>query len=96
MTERRSGASASLERLREFDRLSAELSMPRAERLSILNVTEPTYLALSSWNSAYLQLLTAELERRLSYALPMMRRMAGDRTMLGPGFARTPTPAYAA
>ena len=65
-----------LEKFRDFDRVGAQLAMPPNERLSILNVSEEVYALLLSGNPAKLAGLRPELVRRLSYALPLMRRLA--------------------
>jgi hypothetical protein len=67
-----------LEKLAEFDRTAAVLDMPRGERLNILNVSEETYIALRSGRIRQSEAVTPELERRLSYALPLMRRLAKE------------------
>jgi len=70
--------TAVLEKLREFDRVAGMLEMPVAERLGILNVTEDVYAGLRASNPASLSSVQPELERRLTYALPLMRRLAGN------------------
>lgn len=70
------GKAALMERLREFDRVAHMLDMPSAERLNILNVTEEAYAALRNGMTNLRSGATPELERRLSYALPLMRRLA--------------------
>ena len=65
-----------LEKLREFDRVAGLLQMPNAERIGILNMSEEAYVSLSSGNMQSCQGIKPELDRRLSYALPLMRRLA--------------------
>jgi hypothetical protein len=78
MPERGSGAAVVIEKLREFDRVATLLDMPRAERLNILNVSDQLYSALCRREPSLNQEVRPELERRLSYALPLMRRLAGN------------------
>ncbi len=60
--------------VRELDRLASLLGMPNRERCGILGLNGPTY---RSWYSGLVRAeVTAELVRRLGYALPLMRRMA--------------------
>lgn len=65
-----------LEKLREFDRLAARLSMPRGERLNILNLPDHAYRGLQQGNLASFEAVTPSLDRRLSYALPLMRKLS--------------------
>ncbi len=82
MTERSSGAAVVIEKLREFDRVACLLEIPLAERLGILNVAEHTYERLCTGRIEQNQSLKPELERRLSYALPLMRRLVGNNPLL--------------
>lgn len=60
--------------VRELDGLANLLGMPALERCGILGLNGPSY---RSWYSGLMHAeVTAELVRRLSYALPLMRRMA--------------------
>lgn len=71
--------------VRELDGLANLLGLPNQERCGILGLTGSAYRL---WYSGALRaeiLITAELVRRLGYALPLMRRMA----------AHTPTGAVA-
>ena len=86
-----SRAAALLEKLREFDRVAALLEMPRAERLGILNVSQETYSVLNHGDSSEQTVIQPELERRLSYALPLMRRLASNSPVL-----RMPDPRHGA
>ena len=71
-----------LEKLREFDRVAGMLDMPAAERLGILNVSEEVYRQLRGGEVDASQYVKPELERRLSYALPLMRRLASNSPVL--------------
>ncbi len=66
------------EKLREFDRMAGMLDMPLSERLTILNVSEITYNLLRSNNISGHQVIKPELDRRLSYALPLMRKLVSN------------------
>ncbi len=70
--------SVNLEKLREFDRVAGLLRMPADERLGILNVSEELYSGLRAGNPRSMSMVKPELERRLSYALPLMRRLASN------------------
>lgn len=60
--------------VRELDGLANLLGMPNRERCGILGLNGPAY---RSWYSGLMHAeVTAELVRRLGYALPLMRRMA--------------------
>lgn len=62
--------------VRELDGLANLLGLPNQERCGILGLTGSAYRL---WYSGALRaeiLITAELVRRLGYALPLMRRMA--------------------
>lgn len=60
--------------VRELDGLASLLGMPSRERCGILGLNGPAY---RSWYSGLIHAeVTAELVRRLSYALPLLRRMA--------------------
>lgn len=74
-----------IEKLAEFDRTANQLNMPRAERLNILNVTDETYVNLRAGRVSHSHTITPEVLRRLSYALPLMRRLAR-----ADGLARSP------
>ena len=75
-------AAVVLEKLREFDRVAGMLEMPSAERLGILNLSATEYTGLRSGNPESQQQVKPELERRLSYALPLMRRLASNSPVL--------------
>ena len=70
--------AALIEKLREFDRLAISLELPLSEQLGILNVDEAAYAVLRSGETVPAELAKPELERRLNYALPLMRRLAGS------------------
>lgn len=62
--------------IRELDGLASLLGIPDQERCSILGLNGPAYRL---WRGGSAQAdfpITAELVRRLGYALPLMRRMA--------------------
>lgn len=60
--------------VRELDGLANLLGMPKRERCGILGLSGSAY---RSWYSGLMSVeITAELVRRLGYALPLMRRMA--------------------
>lgn len=71
-----SDMAAVLEKLREFDRVAGQLAIPTDERLGILDISSECYAALRSGRLRHGQQVPSALERRLAYALPMMRRMA--------------------
>ena len=63
--------------VRELDGLANLLGLPNQERCGILGLTGSAYRL---WYTGAMRteiLITAELVRRLGYALPLMRRMAG-------------------
>lgn len=76
MSQSGSTMAAMLEKFAEFDRTASMLDMPRGERLNILNVSDDTYVLLRSGRIRQVGSVTPELERRLSYSLPLMRRLA--------------------
>lgn len=80
-----SGIAALMEKLREFDRVAKTLDMPRAERLNILNISDEVYAAFRNGLTNLGFSSRPELERRLSYALPLMRRLAGNTIDRSPG-----------
>ncbi len=84
-------AAMVLEKLREFERVAAMLEMPSSERLGILNLSEEAYMVLRTGKMTATQYVKPELERRLSYALPLMRRLASNSPVL-----RMPTPVHRA
>jgi hypothetical protein len=90
MPERSSGPAVVIEKLREFDRVATLLDMPKAERLNILNVSDYVYTTLCRPGPPQLQEVRPELERRLSYALPLMRRLASNSPALRSPPARAP------
>ncbi len=62
--------------VRELDGLADLLGMPNQERCGILGLTGSAYRLWYSGSMRAEILITAELLRRLGYALPLMRRMA--------------------
>ena len=73
---------AVLEQLDEFDRVAGLLDMPAPERLAILNVSEEAYGLLQARDNDGYRYVKPELERRLSYALPLMRKLAHNAPVL--------------
>jgi hypothetical protein len=84
MAERGTGTAVVIEKIREFDRVATLLDIPRVERLGILNVADHVYAALCNGTFNSHQGIKPELERRLSYALPLMRRLAGNSPVVRP------------
>ena len=76
MVSSETGTAALIEKLREFDRVATALDMPHSERLNILNISEETYASLRNGAATPGLDTKPELERRLSYALPLMRRLS--------------------
>ena len=75
--EQGSGTVAGLmEKLLEFNLYAALLDMPRNERLGILNLSDEVYAILKNGAPCPPSLVRPELERRLNYALPLMRKLA--------------------
>jgi len=71
--------------VQELDELANELGMPNAERRSILGLSDGAY---RSWGVGLFDIgapIAPELIRRLSYALPLMRRMAANMPMVPAG-----------
>jgi hypothetical protein len=62
--------------IRELDGLANLLGLPNQERCGILGLTGSAYRLWYSGSMRAELLITAELVRRLGYALPLMRRMA--------------------
>ena len=62
--------------VRELDGLANLLGLPNQERCGILGLTGSAYRLWYSGSMRTEILITAELVRRLGYALPLMRRMA--------------------
>ena len=72
-----------LDKLNEFDRVAGLLQMPLAERTGILNIPADTYERLQQRDPGAVAAIEPELERRLSYALPLMRRLASNSPVVG-------------
>ncbi len=83
MVDSGAGAGAVLEKLREFDRVATILKIPHNERLGILNVSDEVYCSLRTGVIQLGQSIKPELLRRLTYALPLMRRLAGNTKTTG-------------
>ena len=62
--------------VRELDGLASLLGLPNQERCGNLGLTGSAYRLWYSGSMRAEILITAELVRRLGYALPLMRRMA--------------------
>ena len=69
--------------VRELDNLANVLCLPDQERCDILGLSGSTYRLWQSGLHSVLGSVAPELARRLSYVLPLMRRMAAN-TALGP------------
>lgn len=65
--------------VRELDNLANVLCLPDQERCGILGLSESTYWLWQSGLHSVVGSVVPELARRLSYALPLMRRMAANR-----------------
>jgi hypothetical protein len=70
------------EKMRHFERLARMLEMPLSERRAILNLSTAAYDVLRMGQLAGADHVCPELERRLGYALPLMRRLASNATVL--------------
>lgn len=86
MSQAGSSIASLMEKFAEFDRTASLLDMPRGERLNILNVSEDVYLMLRTGRIQQDVATAPEVERRLSYALPLMRRLAKAAKQPGPTF----------
>lgn len=64
--------------IRELDDLANVLCLPDQERRDILGLSGSTYRLWQSGLHTAVGLVAPELTRRLSYALPLMRRMAAN------------------
>lgn len=62
--------------VQELDLLANTLGFPDQERCGILGLNGDTYRSWQSGKTRMEAPITAELVRRLSYALPLIRRMA--------------------
>ena len=82
MPQKDGSHAALLERLRDFDRVAKDLKMRISERVGVLNVTVDAYQALLANNAAAFDTLHPGFERRLSYALPLMKRLASNTSLL--------------
>lgn len=76
--------------IRELDGLADALSLPDDERCGILGLSGSVYRLWQSGLGAMAGSTSPELVRRLSYALPLMRRMAANRRSGTTGYNRTP------
>lgn len=73
------------EAVQELDGLAATLGMPNAERCSILGLSRGAYF---SWHDGVVDsapLPAPGLIRRLTYALPLLRRMVANTPMVPVG-----------
>ncbi len=77
--------------VQELDGLADILRTPTSERHNILGLTKAAYRSWQAGNVQHSALGAPELVRRLSYALPLMRRMAAHvpPVALGRGFNRS-------
>ena len=64
--------------IHEFEHLATLLRMPVAERRGVLNLSGTGYAALRFGTVPPDQPARPELERRLTYVLPLMRRMVAN------------------
>jgi len=64
--------------VRELDNLANVLCLPDQERCDILGLSGSAYRLWQSGLHSVLGSVAPELARRLSYALPLMRRMAAN------------------
>ncbi len=87
-----SDLSKLIERIAEFERVAQGLSMPVEECCGILNVDRATYSALREGTLPPGASIGPDVERRLSYALPLMRRLASNMPGLRPGRVQSPSP----
>lgn len=71
--------------VQELDLLASTLGFPDQERCGILGLNGGTYRSWQSGKTRTDSKITAELVRRLSYALPLMRRMAAHTPASGFG-----------
>lgn len=71
--------------VRELDDLANILRTPSSERHNILGLTGAVYRSWQAGDVQYAALSAPELVRRLSYALPLMRRMAAHVAPVRPG-----------
>ena len=78
MTERGFETAVVIEKIREFDRVATAIDIPNMERLSILNISEQIYTVLCAGNINRDVEIRPELLRRLTYALPLMRRLSAN------------------
>ena len=73
------------EAVQELDGLAATLGMPNAERCSILGLSRGNYLSWQDGVSDSTSSPAPGLIRRLTYALPLMRRMVANTPMVRVG-----------
>lgn len=73
------------EAVQELDGLAATLGMPNAERYSILGLSRGVYLSWQDGIFDALSLPAPGLIRRLTYALPLLRRMVANTPMVPVG-----------
>ena len=71
--------------VQELDELANTLGMPVAERCSILGLSGGAYRSWCDADVDFAATVAPELIRRLSYALPLMRRMAANMPMVPAG-----------
>lgn len=73
------------EAVQELDGLAAMLGMPNAERYSILGLSRGAYVSWQDGVVNTVPLPAPGLIRRLTYALPLMRRMVANTPMVPVG-----------
>ncbi len=73
------------EAVQELDGLAATLGMPDAERCSILGLSRGSYISWQDGMFDAVSLPAPGLIRRLTYALPLMRRMVANTPMVPVG-----------
>ncbi len=73
------------EAVQELDGLAATLGMPNAERCSILGLSRGAYILWQDGVADSAPLPAPGLIRRLTYALPLMRRMVANTPMVPVG-----------
>ncbi len=77
------------ESVQELDSLAATLGMPAAERYSILGLNHGAYVSWQDGIFDEIALPAPGLIRRLTYALPLMRRMVANTPILPLGRSQT-------
>ncbi len=68
-------AATQADKIADFFQLSGELSLDQAEERALLDLSESGMAQLRQSAAHMLQLGDPKLDRRLNYAIPIMRRM---------------------